>query len=319
MNNEHKHINRIGAFLPIFFILTPILTGLKTYACLEISDASGHYGGSPWSVIPNVIVAVLLLIFFTHAFSHNRKDSTPIESFQNFPTYISSGILATSIAFIVYDLIVLIPTDFWTKPLATREDFIAAMPVGIIPLTAAVLGISAIISLFLNTIIEKKYSSIKSAFSILTVVFFAAYCVHVYFDNTVAINAQQKILTSLSLIFTAAFFLYEARINLGSSKWHSYAAFGLVSATSLIYTSIPALVRYFVKSELLPGASVPQLIMLVTSAIYVTVRITLISTAPDDEICDLADGILDSAYRREENRSLARVNNLKEENEAETE
>jgi hypothetical protein len=91
-----------------------------------MANDSGHYGGSPWSVVPNVIVAVLLLIFFTHAFSHNRKDSTPIESFQNFPTYISSGILATSIAFIVYDLIVSIPTDFWTKPLATREDFIAA-------------------------------------------------------------------------------------------------------------------------------------------------------------------------------------------------
>jgi hypothetical protein len=51
-----------------------------------------------------------------------------------------------------------------------------------------------------------------------------------------------------------------------------------------------------------------------TAAVYVTVRVSLLAFAPEDEVCDLADSILDMAHRRAtKNVPHARVNNLKEE------
>ena len=50
------------------------------------------------------------------------------------------------------------------------------------------------------------------------------------------------------------------------------------------------------------------------AAAYVTARVSLLAFAPEDEVCDLADSILDMAHRRgAKNASHARVNNLKEE------
>lgn len=308
MSNIKSKTNRIGFFLPLFFLVTPVLVTLRSLACIDGMDEGGigYFGDSLLLNISNAALAVFTVIFFTHVFSHSRKDSVPCESFCNTPTFIASGVLGVAMPFAIYEL---------ASHLFGEDGKMAAIEgERIVFVLATVLGACVPAFLLMNAIVEKKHSQIKAALGIATSLFFTAYGICVYFDRSVAANMQQRILTVLSLIFTAVFMLYEARIPLGHSKWHSYAAFGLISSLSLLYSSVPALVYYIVKGALIPGATLIQLGVSVAAALYITVRVCLLAFAPEDEVCDLADSILDMAYRRRKlGESLARENNLKEE------
>ncbi len=308
MSNTKKRTNRIGFFLPLFYLAAPALVTLRSIACISDIDEGGlgYFGSSTLMLVSNIAVAVFALIFFTHAFSHNRKDSVPRESFCNTPTYIASGALGVAIPFAIYEL---------AAPLFSEDGKIAAIEgERIVFILAAVLGACIPAFLLLNVIVEKKHSQIKAALGIATSLFFTTYGICVYFDRSVAANMQQRILTVISLILTAVFMLYEARIPLGHSKWHSYAAFGFIAALSLLYSSVPALVYYVAKGTVIPGITLIQTGISVAAALYVILRVSLLAFAPEDEICDLADSILDMAYRRSKNsKPLARENNLKEE------
>ena len=292
MSNIKSKTNRIGFFLPLFFLIAPVLVTLRSLACIDDMDEGGigYFGDSLLLNIGNAALAVFTIIFFTHAFSHNRKDSVPRESFCNTPTYIASGVLGVAIPFAIYELI--------TSLLGEDGKIVSIEGEKIIFTVAAALGICVPAFLLLNLIIEEKHSQIKAAFGIASSLFFTAYGICVYFDNSVAANMQQRILTVLSLIFTAVFMLYEARIPLGHSKWHSYAAFGLIASLSLLYSSIPSLVYYIVKGVPVPGATLIQLGVSVAAAFYITVRVCLLAFAPEDEVCDLADSILDMVHKR---------------------
>ena len=305
MTNEQKKTNRVGALLPIFFVVTPALVAMRAYACLKNMDDFGYFSGN-LTLISNIVLALFSLIFFTHAFTHHKKDSLPKESFLSYATYIPSGALAVAIAFGIYELL----QPFF----AVDNPFAALNYQENIRILTAVLGLCTIASLLLNAIIEKRYSQLKGGFSIASVMFLAAYCINIYFDASTAANSQQKLLSYFSMIFAAVFFLYETRIHLGRGKWHGYAAFGLISAMISLYTSIPALIYYFSRGILIPGSTLIQLAIICALGFYVMVRVILIACAPEDEMSDLAIDILDSAHRRQSAKDvLARENNLKEE------
>lgn len=305
MINEQKRTNRIGVRLPVFFVVTPALVATRAYACLKNMDDFGYFSGNLCS-ISNVILALFALIFFTHAFTHNKKDSVPKESFMSYATYIPAGTLAVAIAFGIYEIL----QSFF----AASNSFETINYPQIVEILTAVFGLCTIISLLLNAIIEKRYSQLKGAFSIAVVAFLALYCIKIYFDSSTVANSQQKILTYLSPIFAAAFFLYETRAHLGRQKWHSYSAFGLIAAMISLYTSIPALIYYFSRGMLIPGSTLIDLAIIFALGFYITARVILIAYAPEDEMSDLAIDILDSAHKREAQKSaLARENNLKEE------
>lgn len=292
MSNTQRKTNRIGFLLPLFYLIAPTLATLRSIACINDidTDGIGYFGDSTLMHICNAAVAIFTVVFFTHAFSHYRKDSVPHESFCNTPTYIASGALGVSISFAIYELVSsLFRSDGKLMKIEGEK---------IVFIVGAVLGMAALAFLLMNALIEKKHSQIKAALGIATSLFFTAYGLCVYFDKSVATNMQQRILTILSLLFTAAFMLYEARIPLGRSKWHSYAAFGLMASLSLLYSGVPALVYYVAKGNVIPGTTLIQIGVMLASAIYIAVRVSLMAFAPEDEVCDLADSILDMAHKR---------------------
>lgn len=292
MSNTQKRNNRIGFLLPLFYLIAPALATLRSIACINDIDPGGvgYFGDSVLMNVCNAAAAVFTVVFFTHAFSHYRKDSVPHESFCNTPTYIVSGTLGIAVCFAIFEL---------ASPLFGDDGRLMKIEgERIVFLIATLLGVATLAFLLMNVLIEKKHSQIKAALGIATSLFFTAYGICVYFDQSVAANAQQRILTVLSLIFTAAFMLYEARIPLGRSKWHSYAAFGLMASLALFYTGVPAFVYYLASGALIPGATLIQMGVILASAIYIAVRVSLMALAPEDEICDLADTILDMAHRR---------------------
>lgn len=308
MSNTKKRTNRIGFLLPLFYLVAPALATLRSIACINDMDdgGMGYFGDSVLMKASNAALAVFIIIFFTHVFSHNRKDSIPKESFCNTPTYIASGALGVTIPFAIYELM---------SPLFGEYGNIAKIEgERIVFVAAAAFGICVPIFSLMNVIVEKKHSQPRAALGIATSLFFTAYGICVYFDNSVAANMQQRIFTVLSLILMAVFMLYEARIPLGHSKWHSYAGFGFIAATSLLYSSVPVIVYYAVNGTTIPGITLIQTGVSIAAALYVIIRVSLLAFAPEDEVCDLADSILDMAYRRIKiSEPHARENNLKEE------
>lgn len=314
MTNLQKRKNRVGFYLPLFLITVPATVVMRTIAYLNNLNAQEHSIDSSLVLVANISLAFFTAIFLLHSASHSRNDSVPQESFSNYTTYISSGLLSVSVIFAVYELL--------SKSIPSVINSLntgAAISFGDIGIIAsATLGIATAVSFLVNLLIEKKYSQIRALFGIFTTLFFSLYAICSYIDSSSAINVQQKSLTVLSLIFGSVFFLYETRISIGRSKWHSYVAFGLSSAALLYYTSIPAIIYYFTTGSLTPGSSLIQLIVMLALAIYVTLRVFLIAYAPEDEISELTDAILDMVHERNKNcASLALVNTLKEENDPE--
>ena len=293
MNNTQRITNRIGFLLPLFYVAAPILAVMRSKACLEDMDTTGYFGGSPLITACNIAMAILTVIFFTHAFSHHRKDSVPKESFCNPPTYITSATLAVGISFAIYDLI---------SALVNSNGSIGEIESGkIIMIVSAATGIMSLAFLLLNAIIETQLSQLKAALGIATSIFFSTYGIYVYLDKSVAANMQQRVATVLALLLMASFMLFEARIPLGHSKWHSYAAFGFMAGLALIYSSVPAIAYYFAKGMEMPGSTMIQAGLSFVCAIYVITRVSILAFAPEDEICDLTDSILDMVHRRAKN------------------
>ena len=307
MNKTKNKTNRIGALLPLFFIVAPILTALRSVEYLRIADlGNGHFEDSTIITICNVATTVMAIIFMTHAFSHHRKDSIPYESFSGSPAaHVSSATMAVAICYAIYELIASLVKD---------GALVKIEGARIVTVASALLGVCALAFLLLNVIIEERHNQLNAALGIAAALFFTSYGMFIHFDTSVAANVPQRIITTVAIMLCAVFMLYEARIPLGRSKWHSYVAFGLAASLTLFYSSVPALVYYFVKGQAIIGATLIQQSLSITAAIYIIVRVCIIAFAPEDEVCDLADSILDMVHRRRaKNDAHARVNNLKEE------
>lgn len=306
MTNTQKLTNRIGPILPLFYIAAPTLAALRSVACIRDMNSVGYFEKSTLIAACNIAITILTIIFFTHAFSHQRKDSIPKECFCNAPTYITSATLGGGIIFAIYELVSsLVEEDGRIGSIESNE---------IIVVVSAICGVAALAFLLLNALIETKHSELKAALGIASSIFFSTYGMVIYLDSSVAANMQQRTISILAIVLMAVFMLYEARIPLGHSKWHSYAAFGCMCALALSYSAIPTLAYYIATGSMIPGATLIQIMLSLTAAVYVTVRVSLLAFAPEDEVCDLADSILDMAHRRAaKNVPHARVNNLKEE------
>lgn len=314
MTKQYKRTNRVGFYLPLFLIVVPTVVAMRTVAYLDHMNKFGHFNSTSLIMAANITTSVFAILFLLHSLSHHRNDSVPQEGFSNYPTYVPSGILSVATIFVVYELISsMIPTF---KSIASYGEKISIE--SIIVIIAPVAGVASVVSLLLNIVIESKMSQIKSLFGIFTIFFLALYSISIYFDMSSAANVQQRSLTILAIILSAAFFLFETRISLGRSKWHAYVGFGLSSATLLYYASIPALIYYFKNGSIVPGSSIIQLLFMLALGIYITSRVFLLAYAHEDEVCELTDQILDMVHERNKNSaSHARVNNLKEDNDSE--
>jgi hypothetical protein len=295
MNDTNKTTNRIGFLLPFFYITAPAMAVLRSVACVKDMAETGYFNEHSLITISNITLAILAIIFSTHAFSHNRNDSVPKESFCNPPTYIASALLAVGISFAIYELAISL--------LDEKGQIREIVSSDIIVIISAALGAASLLFLLLNAIIEAHHSQIRASLGIAASLFFSTYAVCIYFDNSTSINMQHRILNIISLTLMAVFMLYETRIPLGHSKWHSYVAFGFVAALLLSYTSIPAIVYYIVNRSVIPGTTIIQICLSLASAIYAITRISIIAFAPEDESCDLADSILDIVHLRKQKSS----------------
>ncbi|MBR0449266.1 MAG: hypothetical protein IIX30_00435, partial [Clostridia bacterium] len=134
-------------------------------------------------------------------------------------------------------------------------------------------------------------------------------------------NAPAKITDEMAYLFAAVFFLYETRISLGRGKWRAYVTFGLIAAQLAAYSSIPALIVYFAKGEMISN-SIFESVLTFTLFLFITSRLGMVSTLTPDKPCDVAAAIdakilAEEEKKREEDAARAREINIKVENEPE--
>lgn len=285
-----KGKNRLGIYLYIFFAGLIATVVMRTVACFNGLDLiSGYFNDKGLITAADITLVAFMLILFLHKFTHSGADTVPKEDFGTPATYIPLGGLAVSVLFLVIELVI--------ELLNMGKVFSSVT--GVVKLITAVLGLLSIATFMMNILIEKKLSQLRGAFSILTILFFAMYSIGIYLGTDMPANSPTKILTEFAFIFTAIFFLYETRISLGHSKWHSYAAFGLMTALLLAYTSVPAIIFYLSGEGAVLAGGIAELAAMLMLTLFVGARTLLLAFAQDDEVCELAESIIDMNYERQ--------------------
>lgn len=290
MTHTLKVKNRLGIYLYIFFAGLIATTVMRTVACFnELDLISGYFNDKGLITAADITMVAFMLFLFLHNFTHSGADTVPKEDFGTPATYIPLGGLAVSVLFLVIEL---------TIELLNMGDIFSSVP-GAVKLITAALGLLSMATFMMNILIERKLSQLRGAFSMLTVLFFAMYSIGIYLSTDMPANSPTKILTEFAFLFTAIFFLYETRISLGHSKWHSYAAFGLMTTLLLAYTSVPAIIFYFFGEGTVLAGSISELAAMLMLTVFIGARTLLLAFAHEDEVCELAESIIDMNYERQ--------------------
>ena len=121
-----------------------------------------------------------------------------------------------------------------------------------------------------------------------------------YFMTETPINSVNKLTDQMAFLFAAIFFLYETRISLGTDKWRAYVSFGAIAALLCAYSSIPALLTYFIKGEVI-SASIEESAFVFCLFLFIMARLILTAALPEaSDACEVA--IMDELARAREKR-----------------
>lgn len=314
MNTNSK---RLGIYLAAMLLATAVATALRTVACvLQLDFSSGFFTDRSLITVSNTIVAVTVFGMLTYLFTTSRIKLRA--SFSTGSTYVPTGMLGVASAFLGARVIsyVLVASNY--RPFDFRANSLRELIAqfltpenmrSIIGLLAAVLAFASIAYYFFNAFVTDAKDVTRAYFSIVAIVFLALYSVLIYLDGSIALNEAAKTLRQTSFLTAAIFFLYEARISLGREMWRIYTAFGLVAATLTAYTSIPAIITYYVKSEVVSTsgykslASIEEYVFLLALFIFIVARLSLTATLSEEKENELVKAIATAAEERE-----ARVN-----------
>jgi hypothetical protein len=114
------------------------------------------------------------------------------------------------------------------------------------------------------------------------------------------VNAPNKLIDELSYLSSALFFLYETRLSMGREKWKEYISIGFISALFTAYSSIPALITFFVRDAKISN-NIYESVLTLALFIFISSRILLTSKLIENEQSAVVNSISNFAREREEN------------------
>ena len=304
-----KKLRTIDVYtIPLFFVSLAAAI-LRSIALLTSFDTvSMHFDNKTAITIGGIIVAVSIIAFLSYLFL-GEKETELIARSDNAASYIPAGIVSTALLFMGANLLS-------TSLSASAIYFGITRILGLI---SGVLAILSIVPFFLSVFIEKRDDLYKAAFSLCIVVFLAIYATLLYFNKQYhPTNSPNRLVDQMAYLFSAIFFLYEARIPLGRAKWRGYVAFGLCGTLLCAYSSIPSIILYFVNGYIV-SESLAETILTLTLMIFIGSKVLQVKTLTPDTECETAKAITTLATIREEeikaHRSLAHTqdsNNMEE-------
>ncbi len=270
---------------------------IRSIAIFKYFDLnSGFYSDNTLITISNLILIFGVLIFAVYIF---LGKNTKLKADFNTPAImVTSGVAA--IAVIVFAVKMFeICGESLSAPYATFS--LTKNPVAFVSLLCGIFGILSCIHFFLNISTTQRVTVLRSYMAMGSIVFLALYAIFLHLNKDVAINSANKIIDQMAFIFSAAFFLYEARISLGADKWHAYIAFGLIASMLIGYSSIPSLIIYFAKGIEISN-SIEESVFMFTLFMYSTVRVFLSLSLPKDEESPIIASF--SRFAKEQNKKI---------------
>lgn len=300
----NKNSKRLGIYLSVMLLATSVATALRTVACVKMLDYnSGLFTDKSLVRASDAIILLLALGMLSYVLTASRVSLRA--SFSTGATYVPTGILGVSTAFIgmkiFYHALESCNYRFFSKEVLTLKA-----PATLIGVIAAVLALLSIAHHFFSAFTTDAKDTVRAYFATATIAFLAFYAIEVYIDGTLSVNDPSKVLRQITFMICAAFFVFEARISLGREMWRLYTAFGLVAASLTAYTSIPAIVTYYVNGEIINSPSVKSLasleeyILLLALFIFIVSRLCLTAFLKEEKENALVKALGEYAKDREE-------------------
>ena len=290
-------IKLFGMYLPIFALALVASVVLRTIACInDLNLQSTHFDDKILNICANVIVALATVYFITYVFKKG-KDMKFIPNFTSASTYVPTGLVGVATVFMIVFLFSTAKTEYNTiniygeYPLRGMAYFHFA---------AAFFALLSIVHFVLTALIERHSSTSRATFGLCTVIFLSLYSVHLYFDSSMPVNAPNKLIDELSYLSSALFFLYETRLSMGREKWKEYISIGFISALFTAYSSIPALITFFVRDAKISN-NIYESVLTLALFIFISSRILLTSKLIENEQSAVVNSISNFAREREEN------------------
>lgn len=302
-------------YLWVMLITTAVATALRTAACyLEMDYETGHFNDHVLISVAGAIMVGATVLYLSYPVSVGR--GTPLcGRFSNPATYVPAGGVGAALLFFAAYF-----GETATQLFGADMSLAAILryPAPLWALVLSVLAIGSVLYFALNGLIAESGNGARGWLGMVTTLLLATYAVYLYFDTTLAINAPSKVTDEMAYLFASLFFLYETRISIGRGKWRSYVTFGLIAASVLAYSSIPALTVYFAKGETISN-NIYESVLSLMLFIFITARLAMVKSLSEDKPCEVATAIdakiAEEEARRAEEMALARDNNIKVENE----
>ncbi len=270
-------LKRLGIHLPMLLLFTIATVALRTAALFNDFNAKiGYFDGKLLIGIADGILLGAILILFSFIFISKKFNA--VASFKGAATFIPSGIVASALLFLCFELLIATVHKAGT-PFRLKNLFVTQ---NIIPLAAAVLAFVCVINFFVTVFYTDKENNTRALFGIFTVIFLALYASYLYFDTKLVLNSPNKIVDQMAFLFCALFFLFETRISLGREMWRAYCAFGLVASLVTAYSALPSIIYYFGRGKLISD-SLAAIILCFAFFIYITVRVVQVNYLITDE------------------------------------
>ncbi len=295
MNKKNK---LFGPYLPIFAILTVLATVLRCIACFIHYDPESYRFSSKALIAASdyaVIVGVLIFLTYTRRASGNKKF---IPDFSSPATYIPTGAVSLALLFFAklsfdvgksnFNIYENVPPNVNGSPYLT---------ITLISYAVAILSLFSVAHFILTALNERPSSKLRASLAMSTVLTFGLYSIYLYFNSSMPVNAPNKIVDQMAFLSAAVFFLYETRLSLGREKWRPYLAFGLIASMLTCYSSVPSLIYYIVRSEVL-SVSVYETVLTFTLFIFIVSRTILVGELIEDKTSPIVNTLSALAEKR---------------------
>ena len=260
----NRNTRRLGIYVTLMLVFTAAASIFRTAACLNDLDyIYGYFNDKTMITVATVIIwagAAVLASFGAVGMKVSLKPS-----FSSPMTFVPTGITAAALLFFAVGMV-------------GRIGDIRAAGAGIVPVATGIFTViftlCSIVHFFLNAFLIEGKTVLRSDFAVATVLALASYAAYLYFVGGGSLNAPNRITDQMAYLFSALFFLYEARISLGREKWRGYSVFGLLAASMCAYSAIPAVIVYFVYGRSL-SASIEETVLTLSLFIFITTRLIL--------------------------------------------
>lgn len=241
---------------------------LRTIACLgELDYNTGLFADSTlWRVSGYTVAAVTVLLLLLLAVKIEVAERRA--SFRGPLTYLPSGVLATALVLSAVNLIEYSAGELgniFTRALLSRFDCLTALLVAVLALCGAGYCIASVL-------IPAVRSNLRANLGMLAALGFAIYTVHLFFRTDTPLNNPAKVADEMAFLSAALFMLSETRLSLGRARWKDYFIFAAVSAVLSGYASLPALVTYILRGEII-SASIQQSLLLFAFTLFSVLKL----------------------------------------------